>query len=251
MVSNLFGGGGNAPQQPQQRRPQSQGMTWAKPAPAAPQYGGMPPRKPLPTSPQPPQTGGGWQDRIVAGQQPPPQVVPAQQPAQSPPMQQDMRYRGTAQPQQGGFNAYMSNMRKQYRGSMQGRNLSREQISQNTARMQAHQKQNRSQIANQYMREQMPAQRQNPWSQPMPAQGARKRGMAAVYGNPGLSQGEMGQVAGSAMEQFNQRGMPTASRANLLPQQQQGAWQQRMAGGMRGNPRGAPMPRRQGQSRYF
>lgn len=52
---------------------------------------------------------------------------------------------------------------------------------------------------------------------------------------PMQSYGGQGGAVRNAYEQFNQRGMPTASRANLTPNQLD-TWQQRIAGGMRGNP---------------
>ena len=65
----------------------------------------------------------------------------------------------------------------------------------------------------------------------------------AIQSNPNMSVEEQQQAMGQMQERFNQRGRPVASRANLLGNQQN-TWQQRMAGGMRGNPQAAPMPQR-------
>ena len=244
-----------APPQP------TSGQGWPS-MPSAPQgntakYGGNHPQQTAPMYGRPapmPQTSGPL----------PAQAMPAQQPQQ-----------------QGGgrFRDHMKNMRQGYRSSMKAAGLPRQQIKQKMNAMRKHQRGNRSEYANQYMRDQLSQQQppqqgpqmglMNPM-QPAPNYNPITQMQGAINGNTALT-GQQQQEAlqqlpqmqaqpanrwadpgygpapaapampqvqpGRMDERFNDRGRPTASRANLVPAQQRGSWAQRMNGGMRGAPR--------------
>jgi len=290
-----FAAGGSMSSQPAAQRPppQSSGPPQSSrppPQSSGPPYGySMPQRPPQRQPQQQPAYGGGQRQPY----NPPQQAQPAQRPPN--------RWSDSMQPQQpqggGNFKGYMRDMRQGYRGSMQAAGLPKGQIQQKMKAMRKDQRANKSQIANQYMREQTQRQQQgqmqgdmryrgneqggnNRWQQQIgsnvpgrpanpgdqeyytrhignsgpirqaPQQGGNRWQQAqgqmgnAILSNPNLSGAEQQQAMGQVQEQFNQRGYPTSSRANLLPQQQQGSWAQRMSGGMRGAPGSAPMPRR-------
>ena len=78
----------------------------------------------------------------------------------------------------------------------------------------------------------MPAPYQMNFTNARRQQIAQRNAPPPVQAQPTLTPGP---APGAAQQQFNQRGNPTPSRANLLPAQQPG-FMQRMYGGMRGNP---------------
>lgn len=240
----------------------------------------MPTMQAQPMAPQaaPTPQGGGWQDRLRATQpqQPPKQAQPAPAiggpgnmpqvpqyggPNKSPPPR-PMPGSGQPTPMQPPkakpkFGQHMRDMRKNYRGGMQAAGLNPAQIRQKMQAMRKHQRVNRSEYANQYMqRRTQPPQpmrdnrmapaplrqapqpmRDNPMA-PAPAPANRWAGnpLQAAPQAPTVQPGQMD-------ERFNDRGRPTPSRANLMPQQMKGSWAQRMSGGMRGAPSNAPMPK--------
>jgi len=153
-------------------------------------------------------------------------------------------------PQQnrGQFRQHMQNMRSNYRGQMQAGGLDKNQIQQRMKAMRQHQRSNRSQYANQYMKQQVqqpPAPMQG-YQQPQMQPGipnslsegsgqltpglmnpsAQPQMNAAIYGNPTLSAPEQQQ----AMQGPSNRWNPPA------PGQMPGQGQMQQAHDMYANP---------------